>query len=1007
MPNGAEDRTRDTGHAYDGETTVSARAASTALGISERTIRRAIARHELNAVKRAGVHRIAPDDLERYRAIRHIPIAFTTRRHDSRRFIPLPGQPRTPAFNVPRPLTALIVREHELGELRDRLLDEEVQLLTLTGPGGVDKTRLALEGAAALRDAFNGGVWFIDLLPLTDPVQVLGTIARALEVRDTGGRTLTRRLIAFLENRQALLILDNFERVTAAAPSIVALLSACPELTALVTSRTFLHVSGEHLFPISPLQCPIAGPSLTFAEVAGFDAVRLFVMRAQSARPAFELTETNMTTVASICQRLDGLPLAIELAAARAKHLNPSAMLARLDRRLDLLTGGMRDQPSRMQSMRAAVAWSYDLLTPAKQRLFRRLSVFVDGFTLDAAVAACAGDEAGAGNQRSVETPESAPPVSPPSVLDGVISLIDKSLLDRAREPVNEPRFTMLETLREYALAQLEASDEMKLIRTRHATWCLALAESVEAERMGMTSTSIDRLGPDRDNLRAALQWLEDRCEVGIGLRLANALWPLWIDKGEVSEGRAILAALLSLPDSSTDRSVWAHALCVSGALAQAQGDLRPAVSVSQQALAVFDEIGDVRGAAAALNTLGLDAMIQTDYGAAIAFLERSRARFQDVNDPRAGGWALRHLSSVAFRLGNIARGAALAEEGLTIARTAGNRLDTARLLLNLCHAAVLHGDLEGARALGQECLDLFHVAGDRWGVADALQRLGHVAFEQGDIAPAEDLLEASHVLFQEIGDPEGLAIVLVLLGWLHRAKGSNRRAAEYIDEGLAIARQHENPSRMASSLLERGALALDRGDCAAAAAAWKESLSLASTIQDHLAIAAAMEWAAHLTASREYEAGARVLGTASTIRNAHGVPAAASQRIEREQLFADLRAALGCASFDRTFAFGGRLSLDAAIAGALGILDGAISNPPDVPLNPTSTPSQTWLAGLSPREIEGLRLLAEGMSDRDIADSLSISCRTVGGHVAHLLAKLGVESRTAAVAHALRRGLS
>jgi len=321
------------------------------------------------------------------------------------------------------------------------------------------------------------------------------------------------------------------------------------------------------------------------AEVASADAVRLFVIRAEASRPNFELAETNMAAVAAICQRLDGLPLAIELSTAQTKYLNPSALLARLDRRLELLTGGPQDQPSRMRSMRDTIAWSYDLLAPAEQRLFRRLSVFVDGFTLDAAVANCDGDEPGARNQRFEEDAASAPRFSPSNMLDGVISLIDKSLVEPARASVDEPRFTMLETLREFGLERLVASGELDLIRTRHASWCLALVEEAEAERIGrIPSTDTDRLGPDRDNVRAALQWLRDQGEVGTRLRLASALWPLWLERSELTEGRTILSALLSLPGASTDKSVWAVELCVTSSLAQAQGDRDQAADLSRQA---------------------------------------------------------------------------------------------------------------------------------------------------------------------------------------------------------------------------------------------------------------------------------------------------------------------------------------------------------------------------------------------------------------------------------------
>lgn len=1009
MTDRAEDNTPDTGHASRKGTAMSALEAAAELGLSERTIRRAIARDELAALKRGGVYRIDPEDLAHFAMSRAAPISLATRRHEPTRLVSLSRHPQTQPFEVPRPLTPLLGRARELGNLRERLLDDEVQLVTLTGPGGVGKTRLAIEAATTLRDAFGDGVWFVDLLPHTDPARVSGAIAEALGILDTAGRSLTERLKSFLEKCEALLILDNFERVADAAPLLVPLLGSCRKLKVLVTSRVSLHVSGERQFPVPPLECPASTPTLTLAEANGSGAVRLFAMRAEAARPEFELTEANVAAVAAICQRLDGLPLAIELAAARAKHLNPSVILARLNRRLELLKGGMQDQPSRMRSMRDTVAWSYDLLTPDEQRLFRRLSVFVGGFSLDAAVAVCAGEQPGAGNQRWLPDgdPACAPPDLPTSVLDGVTSLIDKSLLEQAREPVDEPRFTMLDTLREYGLEQLEASGERDIIQERHAASCLALVESVEAERIGLTPpTGGNRLGPDRENVRAAVQWLSDRGEVNMGLRLASALWPLWLERGELTEGHVVLATLLAAPGASADKAIRAKATCVTGALAQALGDHDQASALSRQARLAFQQLGDIRGEAFALNTLALDAMSQGNYAESERFLQGSLERFRAVCDPRAGGWAMRHLSSLAYSQGDVGRAAALAEEGLALAQQTASRIDIARLSLNVSLMAGTRLDLDRAQAASQEALVLFREEGDRWGEAYALLRLGRVALERGELDQAAASIEASLTLLRAVGDAEGTAVVLVHLGWAKRAQGSQVAAARHFAGGLARARERRHPSCMASALLGVGAIALDRGDLHAAGAAWTEALRIATGLEDQMLIATALEWSSHLATSRLARTTAHVLGAASALRDRFGFPRGRQFFVEHAPIVLGLRSHLGETSYDAAIEEGGRLPLDEAIALSADLLGSMapaavapiLSLSPKAGLDPDRY--------LTPREVEVLRLLVEGHSNAEIADVLYVGVRTARAHVASILTKLGVSTRTAAATYAIRHDL-
>jgi predicted ATPase len=423
-------------------------------------------------------------------------------------------------------LTSFVGRERVVAAVVDRLRRADVRLLTLTGPGGVGKTRLAVRAAEVVAADFPDGVWFVPLAPVRDPDLIAPTIARTLGVKETGERPIAEDIAAFFGVRRGLLVLDNFEHVLDAGPLVTVLLAACPTLKALVTSRTVLRLSGEHDVTVPPLSLPSQGVEESRGRAANdtlldsstsqlFDsseAVRLFVERAAAADAAFAFTGATANDVAMLCTRLDGLPLAIELAAARVRALPPQVMLRRLDQRFRLLTGGARDQPPRLRSLRDAIAWSHDLLTPEEQALFRRLAAFVGGCTLEAAEAV------GAAEGDSVL-----------GVLEGIASLTDKSLLRQMGESDGEPRFVMLETIRDFALERLEASGEEAKVRDRHASWCLQLAERTEASAFGDPEqrAQFDRLQADYDNVRAALAWSLDQGDAA-GLRLAAAMGGFW-----------------------------------------------------------------------------------------------------------------------------------------------------------------------------------------------------------------------------------------------------------------------------------------------------------------------------------------------------------------------------------------------------------------------------------------------------------------------------------------------
>jgi predicted ATPase/DNA-binding CsgD family transcriptional regulator len=849
----------------------------------------------------------------------------------------------THTSGLPNPLSTLIGRRQEVENALGFLRDPDVRLLTLTGPGGVGKTRLAIRIAADCSDDFADGVLFVSLAAIRDPDLVLPAIVRAAGLADRADAGAETVLTEALSNQHLLLVLDNFEQVAQAAPLLARILQQCPAIKALVTSRRPLHLVGEQRFQVPPLALP--PPEASIAGANSAEAISLFMQRAREIRPDLVMTEQNAPVIVDICRRLDGLPLALELAAARINVLSPAALLARLSDRLHLLVGAQQDVPERLRTIRFAIDWSYELLSAIEQTMFRRASIFAGSCSVAALEQVCGDQE-----------------LAPGEFLDHLSQLIDHSLLFHIDGIDGESRLAMLETLREYGVEQLRTRGEEAAARCAHAKCVVQMVEAGEPQLIGPGQDAwLQQLDLEHDNIRAAIEWSLLEGNVEMALRIGSAVWRFWSTRGYLTEGRTWLTRALA-KGGTVAEPVRLAALIALAYLSEDQHDLTVAGVHFSEALNLAASIGDERATAQALGGLGLVAQDRGDYGEASELYDRSAQLARSLNDQRQLGVALGNLGAVAY----------------------------------------YQGDFPRAELRWTECRTIVRAQGDAQSEAALIGNLGSLAIMRGDLAEGESLLTETLEMQRHLGNPRFIANALVNLGEIREARGDQQQAQAYYEEAVTTYRQIDERRDEALAQVRIAKLAHLQHDTPRAILMLAASFKVLFDTGDRFSAMETLEELARIAAhNNDPRMAVELIAVVGTMRRELGTPRQAEGEREMDLLLGRLRRGIGRAEYDDAWARGSahEISDTLAVVNELSRLaqQSAARQP---------SRSEASHPRLTERECDVLRLVAAGCSSRDIADALFISPRTASTHVEHILSKLGVNTRSAAVAVALRERL-
>ena len=849
-------------------------------------------------------------------------------------------------WKLPFTFTSFIGREQEVAKICILLQRPEVRLLTILGTGGIGKTRLGIQVSTVLQEHFVDGVYFIPLASIHEPDLVASTIAQGLGVQEVGEQRLFEQIKVALRTRQLLLLLDNFEHVVTAAPLLTELLAACPRVKIVVTSRSVLHIQGEYEYPTPPLPVPDLKHLPEMDVLAQNASIMLFVQRAQAVRPEFQLTKANANTIAQICTRLDGLPLAIELAASRVKMFPLQALLAKLERRFEVLTNGVRDAPMRQQTLHNTITWSYDLLDKQEQQLFSYLSAFTGGCTLEAIEDVVMG---------VTKTADNTFPL-----LEKISSLLDKSLVLQLEQDGEVSRFSMLETIREYGQERLLESGKAELARKAHATHFLNLVEQAGPLLKGTRQLAwMAQIEQEHENVRAALGWLTHSKETELAMRFCATLGWFWHLRGYWSEGRRWIATTLELPGAEKPTEARAKMLYNAGDLAYYQDDYHTAHTMLIESAKLCREQRLERELANTLNTLGMLMHMQGNSRAAHPLLEES----EKLCRTRGYNWELSHLlrklSHIAWSQGDLTRATAYAQEGLSLARKLGDTSLIATTLSALSGIANRQGNLTLATALTQETLALAQKLGDKSLIATATQNLGYLAAQEGMLSQASAYAQEALSLFRQLGDKTFITAALHSLGYLALLQGNTAQAAKSYQEGLSLSEEIGNDMQMSWHLI------------GFAEVAEKEGHSLKSC---------------------------RLLSVAETKFDVT-IHMNTTERAAYDDLVQRVRTQLGENVFATQWAQGRMMTPQEALK---------TSEQTPLQSAPLAKPSsESNPAGLTAREMEILRLVAQGLTDAQVAEKLIISTRTVSWHLTSIYSKLAVSSRSAATRYALEHHLT